>query len=522
MAINRNVRRVINSIKSKPIKVPAATPLGSAGYDNPRDDIEKTKSLRELSLPFTQGSVLFIGDNGLLTEDNFNLFWNDATNELEPNTLKIVSDGTQASPALKFNDTNTGFFKSGDTINLSINNSTKMTVDNDGLLTVPENMQIALSSNKFSQIGPNPINPTVSNAIDNLVCVKNSEGATTLRSVLASTAYTGSGDRANDCFGSNSFIIWTGTGDSTASTNAGVCANRVAFRARTTTSGTTVALAGGQAARSQIQGTANGFTVTEGYGYLAEGNQVIDATSEMTTSYNFWGRNFGTMAGTLTNNWGHYQEELTQGTYNVEFGTSGAGMYACRVSKGGQPTEYMNSDEADHLNLHAAVSIDLMDDVEAFGDLFFTGTDSGLPFAEIYARDNTTTTSTSTTKAQILIFDTDGESNNMTAVNAQGHIVVLKPGKYKIDASISIKNSSGAAHVISLEMYKNNGTGVFNNIHAGRTLGTGSDVGNLTMSGIVDLAANDTIEFWITSDSGAARTVTVEDIDFCAIQIGGT
>jgi len=160
-------------------------------------------------------------------------------------------------------------------------------------------------------------------------------------------------------------------------------------------------------------------------------------------------------------------------------------------------------------------------EVSSTGDLVFVGS-SGLAFAEIYARDNTTTTSTSTTKAQITIFDTDGEFNNMTPSHAQDHITVTKAGKYKIDASISIKNSSGAAHVISLEMYKNNGTGVFNNIHAGRTLGTGSDVGNLTMSGIVDLAANDTIEMWITSDSGAARTVTVEDIDLCAIQIGGT
>ncbi|KKL11963.1 hypothetical protein LCGC14_2540510, partial [marine sediment metagenome] len=160
-------------------------------------------------------------------------------------------------------------------------------------------------------------------------------------------------------------------------------------------------------------------------------------------------------------------------------------------------------------------------DIDNTGDLTFVGS-AGLPFAEIYARDNTATTSTSTTKVQILIFDTDGESNNMTPDHAQDHITVVKAGMYKIDASISIKNSSGSAHVISLEMYKNNGTVVFNNIHAGRTLGTGTDVGNLTMSGIVDVAANDTLEFWITSDSGTARIVTVEDIDFCAIQIGGT
>jgi len=38
---------VINSIKPNIAKVPRGkTKLGSAGYDNIRDDIEKTKSLR--------------------------------------------------------------------------------------------------------------------------------------------------------------------------------------------------------------------------------------------------------------------------------------------------------------------------------------------------------------------------------------------------------------------------------------------------------------------------------------------
>ena len=131
--VSARAKQIINSTKTKVVKVPrGATPLGSAGYDNPRDDIEKTKSLRELSLPFTKGSVVFQGDN-LLTEDNFNLFWDDATNELQPHLLKIVDDGSQASPALKFNDTNTGFFKSGDSVSFSLNNSTIMTMDATGL-----------------------------------------------------------------------------------------------------------------------------------------------------------------------------------------------------------------------------------------------------------------------------------------------------------------------------------------------------------------------------------------------------
>ena len=81
----------------------------------------------------TLGSVLFAGASGLVSQDSFNLFWDAAINQLEPNLLKITSDGTQAAPALKFNDTNTGFFKSGDSIRTSINNSTKMTIDATGV-----------------------------------------------------------------------------------------------------------------------------------------------------------------------------------------------------------------------------------------------------------------------------------------------------------------------------------------------------------------------------------------------------
>ena len=47
--------------------------------------------------------------------------------------LKITSDGTQAAPALKFNDTNTGFYKSGDSVRFSLNNSTKWTIDATGV-----------------------------------------------------------------------------------------------------------------------------------------------------------------------------------------------------------------------------------------------------------------------------------------------------------------------------------------------------------------------------------------------------
>ena len=42
--------KIFNSTRSRPVKMPSATPLGSPGYDNPRDDIEKVKKLREGSI----------------------------------------------------------------------------------------------------------------------------------------------------------------------------------------------------------------------------------------------------------------------------------------------------------------------------------------------------------------------------------------------------------------------------------------------------------------------------------------
>jgi len=42
------------------------------------------------------------------------------------------------------------------------------------------------------------------------------------------------------------------------------------------------------------------------------------------------------------------------------------------------------------------------------------------------------------------------------------------------------------------------------------------------MSGIVDVAVDDTIEFWITSNSATSRNVTGEDVALSLTMVGGT
>jgi hypothetical protein len=77
-----SAKDVINSIKPNLTKVPQGpTKKGSAGYDNIRDDIEKTKDLREIRLPFTPGSILFMDVNKLIAEDPF-LFWDNTNKRL--------------------------------------------------------------------------------------------------------------------------------------------------------------------------------------------------------------------------------------------------------------------------------------------------------------------------------------------------------------------------------------------------------------------------------------------------------
>ena len=108
---------------------PGFVPTHAASHETGGDDL---LTIENIPTSLTAGSIAF-SDGTNLTQDNLNLFWNNASQELQPNRIRIEADGTQANPALKFNDTNTGFYKSGDSVRFSLNNSTKMIIDVTGL-----------------------------------------------------------------------------------------------------------------------------------------------------------------------------------------------------------------------------------------------------------------------------------------------------------------------------------------------------------------------------------------------------
>jgi hypothetical protein len=153
----------------------------------------------------------------------------------------------------------------------------------------------------------------------------------------------------------------------------------------------------------------------------------------------------------------------------------------------------------------------------------FLGT-AGLPLGEISVRDNAAETAIAVagTFVQVAIFDTNGLSNNCTPDHTNDHITISKAGWYFVAVSLACVSVAGGGDTFEFEVRKNNGATVFNNVHAHRDMaGGGGDKGSVTMSGIIDLAANDTVELWVTNDDDTSNII-IEDCALSVIQIAGT
>ena len=163
--------------------------------------------------------------------------------------------------------------------------------------------------------------------------------------------------------------------------------------------------------------------------------------------------------------------------------------------------------------------------ISGIGDVLFVG-GAGLVYANMYAHDNATPTTITTggeaNKVQIVIFNANGLSDNMTPDHNNDHITVVKAGHYIAHVSITASGAGGDQDEFGFGMWKNNGNTEFPNVHGHRNLAGGAgDIGSIHLSGIVDLAANDTIEVWCWNEDDT-DDVTIDDISLSLIQIGGT
>jgi hypothetical protein len=156
----------------------------------------------------------------------------------------------------------------------------------------------------------------------------------------------------------------------------------------------------------------------------------------------------------------------------------------------------------------------------------FSGEGSGFVFAEISAHVNAVVTAlpAQDTDYQITVFDTNGPSNNMTPDHTNDHITVDYAGKYLCMISVSFRANQSQADNFTFHVSKNNNDAEFENLHSDRTTGTLQSFGSASLSGILDLAVDDTIELWVqrTTGGGASRDIVVKNVTLSLIQIGGT
>jgi len=108
------------------------------------------------------------------------------------------------------------------------------------------------------------------------------------------------------------------------------------------------------------------------------------------------------------------------------------------------------------------------------------------------------------TPRKIAALDTKGVESGLTVDTAGNQITIAQAGDYLIIASASFSGS--LSKTFNITIYKNTAS---TNLTIERKLGTGGDVGNTHVNGIVTLAVDDDISLYQSStDGGSAMTVS--------------
>lgn len=155
-------------------------------------------------------------------------------------------------------------------------------------------------------------------------------------------------------------------------------------------------------------------------------------------------------------------------------------------------------------------------------DVIFTGDGTGLPYGSVKISDNTTATTISSSGTYVQVnFDTNGESNNTTPDHTNDHITATKAGRYMIVCSIDA-HDMGVNEQYEFAVRINNGATTFDGGLRMHTFATNANQeASITLSGIRDLAANDTIELWVKNNTGT-NDVTVNFAELNLVMVGGT
>jgi len=146
-------------------------------------------------------------------------------------------------------------------------------------------------------------------------------------------------------------------------------------------------------------------------------------------------------------------------------------------------------------------------------------------FAHDAADEITITGAGFSNKVQVTSFDSTQSYINMLPVVAESHIVAEHAASYLCVVSISAESvTAGAADEFGFGVFRNNGTvdgsGGYTNVHSHRKVGGGGgDTGSISLSGIIPIEVDDTIEVWVWNEDGTDNIV-IDDITISLVMIG--
>ena len=157
-------------------------------------------------------------------------------------------------------------------------------------------------------------------------------------------------------------------------------------------------------------------------------------------------------------------------------------------------------------------------------DIYFTATGKGLAYGGIWVNGNGLATAFPGgpgVPAQFVFFAANEVANRTTPAFGTNDITIDEAGDYKVTCSIHCSSLGGAGVLASFDVMTNGGTVPFGNLHSHRWLAGGAvDNGSVSLSGIITLAAADTLELWLT-DLTAGVGFTVDDATLSVVKVGG-
>lgn len=130
----------------------------------------------------------------------------------------------------------------------------------------------------------------------------------------------------------------------------------------------------------------------------------------------------------------------------------------------------------------------------------------GQAYGELY-EDNAGGTGITITDAATYypwVSTTAGEALNMTLSASSDDITIIKPGPYYISAQVSFAGSNSTIYTWAIHK----GGSAVTGFKVQRTIGTGTDIGSTSISGIMTLAAADVLNLEVLAN-GASKTATV-------------